>query len=96
MFNELDPLLHSQLRLMIMSVLVANQESDFNNLKDITKATSGNLSIQIKKLQEADYIEVSKSYKDNYPHTSLKITAKGVAAFEKYVIDLQEYLQPKV
>ncbi len=94
MFKDLDPLLHSQLRLMIMSVLIANQETTFNDLKEISKATSGNLSIQIKKLHEVQYIEVEKGYKENYPHTSIKITEKGIKAFEQYINDLQSYLKP--
>ena len=92
MFKELDPLLHSQLRLAIISFLVKNGDSDFNELKEITKATSGNISIQIKKLQEANYIEVKKGFLNNYQHTSIKITEVGITAFEKYVRALKDYL----
>ncbi|HEY4789131.1 MAG TPA: transcriptional regulator [Bacteroidales bacterium] len=92
MFKDLDPLLHSQLRLAIISMLVSNDEVDFNYIKDYTKATSGNISIQIKKLQDAGYIEVVKSFKNNYQNTSLKITSKGQKAFEEYVENLKQYI----
>jgi len=92
MFKDLDPLLHSQLRLAIISYLVKNESSDFNELKELTNATSGNISVQIKKLQEANYIEVKKGFLNNYQHTSIKITKVGLAAFENYVKALKEYL----
>jgi len=92
MFEELDPVLHSQLRLAIMSVLISVESAEFNNLLDKTGATRGNLSVQIAKLSEAGYLEVSKSFRKNYPLTTCKITAKGIEAFEKYVKALQSYL----
>ena len=94
MFKELDPLLHSQLRLSIISLLVAVQEAEFTFLKEKTGATAGNLSVQITKLAEADYIQVKKDFKDNYPQTTCKITTKGLKAFELYVENLKQYLQP--
>jgi DNA-binding MarR family transcriptional regulator len=95
MFNDLDPILHSQLRLSIVSILMSVDEANFNYIKQETKATSGNLSIQIKKLQDAGYIEVKKSFINNYPNTGLSITKKGVEAFEKYVANLKRYINPK-
>jgi len=92
MYKELDPLLHSQLRLAIVSLLIASREADFNQVKEATDATSGNISVQIKKLQDAGYIEVVKSFKNNYQNTSLKITDKGLKAFENYVENLKQYL----
>ena len=92
MFQELDPLLHNQLRLSIMSLLIAVEQAEFNFLLEKTGATRGNLSVQISKLQEAGYIEVKKSFRKNYPLTTCKITPKGVEAFEKYVKALQGYL----
>jgi DNA-binding MarR family transcriptional regulator len=92
MYKDLDPILHSQLRLAIVSMLMANEEVDFNYVKEITQATSGNISIQIKKLQDAGYIEVIKSFKNNYQNTTLKITDKGIKAFEQYIEDLKSYL----
>jgi DNA-binding MarR family transcriptional regulator len=93
MYKDLDPLLHSQLRLTIVSMLMTHEEVDFNEIKDTTKATSGNISVQIKKLQDAGYIEVLKSFKNNYQNTSLKITQKGIKAFEDYVESLKQYLK---
>jgi DNA-binding MarR family transcriptional regulator len=95
MFKNLDPILHSQLRLSMISILISVDEASFSFIKDETQATSGNLSIQIKKLQEAGYIEVKKSFKNNYPNTSLSITKKGIKAFEDYVNNLKKYINPK-
>lgn len=92
MFEELDPLLHSQLRLAVMSLLIAVREAEFTYIKDKTQATAGNLSVQITKLKEAGYIEVEKGFKDNFPQTLCRISPKGVEAFEKYVKALQQYL----
>jgi DNA-binding MarR family transcriptional regulator len=91
-FKELDPMLHSQLRLAIISLLMREKEADFSVLKERTEATAGNLSVQINKLREAGYIEVTKDFKDNYPHTICKITDAGSKAFELYVKSLQSYL----
>ena len=91
-FKELDPILHSQLRLAVMSLLIGVKEAEFTFLKEKTGATAGNLSVQIQKLKDAEYIEVQKQFKDNYPQTLCKITAKGVDAFETYVKALQGYI----
>lgn len=93
MFKDLDPILHSQLRLSIMSLLISVKEADFTFLKEKTKATAGNLSVQISKLAEADYITVKKEFKDNYPQTSCIITKKGIKAFEDYVAAIQAYIK---
>lgn len=93
MFKDLDPILHSQLRLAVMSLLITVKEADFVYLREKTGATAGNLSVQVQKLKEAGYIDVTKQFKDNYPQTTCKIVAKGIAAFEQYVLDLQEYLK---
>jgi len=94
MFKDLDPLLHSQLRLAVVSLLVGVKEAEFGYLKEKTGATAGNLSVQLTKLSEAGYISVSKSFRDNYPLTTCKVTGKGVRAFEKYVEDIKSYLKP--
>ncbi|GAC1440289.1 MAG: transcriptional regulator [Sediminibacterium sp.] len=93
MFKELDPILHSQLRLAVMSLLISVKEAEFTFIREKTNATAGNLSVQVQKLKEAGYIEVTKQFKDNYPQTTCKITAKGITAFEAYVKVLQQYLQ---
>ena len=95
MFKELDPLLHSELRLKIISLLVGVESADFNWLLEQTGATRGNLSVQIGKLKEAGYIEVKKGYRKNYPLTTCRITEKGTKAFETYVEALKEYLKLK-
>jgi DNA-binding MarR family transcriptional regulator len=92
MFEELDPLLHSQIRLAVMSVLISVESAEFNFLLEKTAATKGNLSVQITKLSEAGYLEVVKSFRKNYPLTTCRITPKGIEAFEKYVQALQSYL----
>lgn len=93
MFKELDPLLHSQLRLAIMSVLMNVVEAEFTYLKEKTQATSGNLSVQIDKLKKAGYLTVKKSFKDNYPLTVCKVTPAGKKAFENYITDLKSYVK---
>nr|WKN39192.1 transcriptional regulator [Tunicatimonas sp. TK19036] len=94
-FESLDPLLHSQLRLAIMSLLIGVQEADFNFIKEKTGATAGNLSVQINKLKDAGYIDVQKTFKDNYPLTICKITRQGVDAFESYVNAIKTYINTK-
>lgn len=93
MFKELDPILHSQLRLAVMSLLIGVKEADFTFIREKTNATAGNLSVQVQKLRDAGYINVVKQFKDNYPQTTCKITPGGIKAFEAYVKTLQEYLK---
>ena len=92
MFKDLDPILHSQLRLAVNSLLISVKEAEFTFLKEKTNSTAGNLSVQIQKLKEVGYIDVTKQFKDNYPQTICRITAAGIKAFEQYVKDLQSYL----
>lgn len=91
-FKDLDPILHSQLRLGVISLLISVREAEFTFIKEETNSTAGNLSVQINKLKEAGYIEVIKQFKDNYPQTVCKITPVGIKAFEEYVKNLQSYL----
>lgn len=91
-FDELNPLLHSQLRLAIMSLLVSVEEADFSYIKEQTEASAGNISVQMSKLEEAGYIDISKSFKNKRPNTSYRITPKGIEAFEEYVQTIQQYL----
>lgn len=92
MFKDLDPILHSQLRLAVVSILIGVKEAEFVFLKEKTNATAGNLSVQIQKLKEAGYVDVTKKFKNNYPLTICRITDKGKKAFEVYVENLQGYL----
>jgi predicted transcriptional regulator len=92
-FSELDPLLHSQLRLAIISLLTGVQEAEFSFIKEATNATAGNLSVQIQKLKDAGYINVEKKFVNNYPQTLCSITQEGLKAFEEYIINLQSYIK---
>ena len=78
-----------------MSILISVKEAEFSFLKEKTEATAGNLSVQITKLAEAEYITVTKTFKDNYPLTTCKITPKGIKAFQNYVAALKDYIKPK-
>lgn len=91
MFPALDPLLHSELRLAVMSLLVSSEEADFPYIKEQTGATAGNLSVQIDKLSAAGYIEVEKTFKGKKPCTVCRITPAGLNAFENYVKALKSY-----
>lgn len=92
MFKPLDPLLHSQLRLAVMSLLIGLEEADFTFIKEKTESTAGNLSVQLDKLEKAGYISIEKSFKGKRPLTTCKITAAGVQAFEDYVENLKNYI----
>lgn len=92
MFKDLDPILHSQLRLAVMSLLLSVKEAEFTFIKEKTNATAGNISVQINKLKEAGYIDVIKQFRENYPQTICRITPRGINAFEDYVKNLQTYL----
>ena len=93
-FKALDPLLHSQLRLAVMSLLISVEHADFVYIKEQTGATAGNLSVQLDKLSTAGYIEVSKHFEGKRPKTTCKVTTLGVDAFEQYVKNIQQYLKP--
>lgn len=92
MFKDLDPLLHSQLRLAIMSLLISLESAEFTFLKEKTNSTAGNLSVQLDKLAEAGYITVSKTFRGKKPLTTCAITTKGILAFEEYVKVLKDYI----
>ena len=92
MFKELDPLLHSQLRLAIMSILLSVEEAEFVYIKEKTNATAGNLSVQLDKLNEAGYIEIEKGFAGKKPRTVCRITDKGRLAMEEYVNTLRQYI----
>ena len=94
MFKPLDPILHSELRLAVMSLLLGVEEADFTYIKEQTNATAGNLSAHIDKLTAAGYIEVEKKFVGKRPCTTCHITQKGVEAFETYVESLKDYLKP--
>ena len=92
MFKELNPLLHSELRLAIMSILLSVESAYFVYLKEQTHATAGNLSVQIDKLQKAGYIRIEKGFKGKIPRTTCAITPEGISAFEEYVEAIKSYI----
>lgn len=92
-FKPLDPLLHSQLRLAVMSLLIGLEEADFTFLKEKTESTAGNLSVQLDKLEKAGYISIEKSFRGKRPLTTCRISQVGIKAFEDYVEILKNYIQ---
>lgn len=93
MFKGLNPLLHSELRLAVMSILLGVESADFTYLKQETEATAGNLSVQLDKLSVAGYIKIKKGFKGKMPRTTCRITPIGVEAFQEYVDALKTYIQ---
>ena len=93
MFRSLDPLLHSQVRLAIMSILIGVSSAEFSFLLENIETTKGNLSFQLGKLKEAGYIQIKKSFRGNYPLTTVKITSTGIDAYEKYVDAISDYFK---
>ena len=93
MFKDLDPVLHSQVRLPIMSLLISIKSAEFSFLLENIKTTKGNLSFQLSKLKEAQYIKVKKSFRGNYPLTICEVTQKGIDAYEIYVNAIDEYFK---
>ena len=95
MLKELNPLLHSQLRLAIMSILMNCEQASFVCIKEQTQATAGNLSVQLDKLVSAGYITVEKKFQGKKPLTTCSVTESGKQAFEEYVNALRDYLDVK-
>ena len=93
MIKPLDPLLHSELRLAVMSLLISLKEAEFTYIKEKTGSTAGNLSVQLNKLSDAEYISIEKAFRDNYPVTTCRITKKGIKAFQEYVDSLKSYIK---
>lgn len=93
MFKELDPVLHAQVRLAVMSVLIGVKTAEFSYLLHATQTTKGNLSFQLNKLNEAGYIEIKKTQRGNYPLTICNITQKGIDAYEIYIDSISEYFK---
>ncbi|MDG2371928.1 MAG: transcriptional regulator [Flavobacteriaceae bacterium] len=91
MNKDLEKLLFNPIRLKIISFLISVDKSSFKSLSKISGATKGNLSIQIKKLNEAGYIKIKKSFNNNYPNTTCSITIKGKNSFKLFFKELQLY-----
>lgn len=94
LFKDLDPILHSQLRLAVISLLMSTEFAEFTFIQEQTGATAGNLSVQISKLKDAGYIEVIKKFSNNYPQTLCRIAPLGKKKFAEYVKALKDYLEP--
>lgn len=93
MFKKLDPLLHSQVRLAIMSILIGVKSAEFSYLLENIKTTKGNLSFQLNKLKEAKYVKIKKSFRGNYPLTTCNITENGINAYESYIHSISDYFK---
>ncbi|WP_430934777.1 winged helix-turn-helix domain-containing protein [Saccharicrinis sp. 156] len=93
MFKDLDPILHSQIRLAIMSILVGVESAEFAYLLDNINTTKGNLSFQLSKLKDAAYVDIKKSFKGNYPLTTCTITENGINAYESYISIINDYFK---
>jgi len=94
-YKELDPILHSQLRLAVISILAGVEFAEFTYIQQQTGATAGNLSVQLTRLKDAGYIEISKTFRGNYPQTICKITPLGRQKFAEYVEAIKDYLNLK-
>ncbi len=96
MFKHLNPILHAPLRLAVVSLLLEANYLDFKHIQKETDSTAGNLSVQLRKLEEAGYVEIEKRFKNNYPQTRCKLTTKGCTAFAEYVENLEKYIGKKM
>jgi DNA-binding HxlR family transcriptional regulator len=92
-YKQLDDTLQSRIRVAIMAVLVSIEEADFNFLKDMVKATDGNLSTHLRKLEDAGYISVKKKFAGRKPQTNYKITDKGKRALVEHVNVLEKLIK---
>ncbi len=93
-FQELDPVIHSRIRLSILSVLISVKEADFIYLKEATGTTDGNLSTHLSKLEQAGYVKIIKGFVGKKPRTTCSITNDGKDAFSKYVKNLEQFIHP--
>jgi DNA-binding MarR family transcriptional regulator len=88
--NELDEVIHGRIRLGIMSYLVGAGSADFGTLKARLRATDGNLSVHLRKLEDAGYVTIAKSFRDRKPMTEVSLTRAGRSAFVKYLDSLSK------
>jgi DNA-binding MarR family transcriptional regulator len=90
---KLDRLIHERLRLGILSALSVNESLTFNELKKLLETTDGNLSVHARKLEEAGYIAVTKSFEGRMPRTDYKLTATGRRALDRYLDHMEALIQ---
>ncbi len=95
MFAQLDPVIHSRIRLAILSILISVKQASFSYLKETIDTTDGNLSANLSKLEEAGYISIKKSFKEKKPLTTCSISEKGRKAFSDYLKALETYIGAK-
>lgn len=93
-YRKLNSLIHSRIRLAVMTILVSRESAEFTYLKNKIGTTDGNLSIHLSKLEEAGYLDVKKTFMDRKPLSSYKLTAKGREAFEHYIDMLEKFINP--
>ena len=91
MNNEIEKLMFNPIRLKIISFLMTVEHCNFKALIEVTNATKGNLSIQLKKLNDLKLIKITKCFEKNYPKTECSITKRGVKSFENFFSELQSY-----
>jgi DNA-binding HxlR family transcriptional regulator len=92
-YQQLDDRIHSRIRLAIMSILVGVEQAEFNFLKQQVKTTDGNLSIHLRKLEEAKYITVKKEFVERKSQSQYRITRKGRDAFAAYIAQLEKFIK---
>jgi len=92
---QLNPIIHSRIRLAVLSILISVKEADFNYLKKTIETTDGNLSVNLSKLEESGYISIKKSFRGKKPLTTCAISQKGKKAFSEYVNALETYVNFK-
>ena len=95
-YKQLDEIIHSRLRLAIMSILVGVEEAEFTFLRKNLKASDGNLSVSLRKLEEAGYLSIKKTFVQRKPLSTYRLTGKGRKAFEIYIDQLEKFIKPKL
>jgi DNA-binding MarR family transcriptional regulator len=89
---EIDQVIHAPARLMVLTYLYVVESADYVFLMHLTSLTWGNLSTHLTKLEEAGYIAIEKEFRGKKPHTTLRLTGQGRAAFREYKKSLQQVL----
>jgi DNA-binding MarR family transcriptional regulator len=93
--SRIDEVIHGRLRLGVMAYLANAEVADFNELKSVLDVTQGNLSVQLRKLEEAEYVDIEKGYLGRKPRTQVRITAAGRRAFAAYLDALGKLIGPQ-
>lgn len=91
-YRKLDNLIHSRIRLALMSVLTRVDDISFNELKKALNATDGNLSTHLSKLVDAGYVNVHKTTEGHKTESRYRITQRGLSRFARYIVDLTPFI----